>query len=308
MKKHNPIVLMIYGLVFGVMISWTQYFFRDNLVSDPISGIIEHGTFSGLLIGVGAGLAFCLLLNLELSIKSVKYSRNIKSCKRALQKEGIDYTGLKTMLGFIVTSILVWFFIGSIGAIIISIVCFFGGIKQDKQSFMMKLCWLTGAIIPLLVLLVGMRQNRIFSCAQTAMVAVNERETKEREQEAFVQRTSAYLNSFFTHNGKPLFYLQEILQYIEANSNNPIYRKVVLSEIRNYETRIYDDFISALANKDFQLASSGMQLLCDVFPEKEEYMKALDRLRDKRKLLAVMEQNGLPESSPQMNRYTDTLD
>lgn len=139
------------------------------------------------------------------------------------------------------------------------------------------------------------------------MAVERNREAKEREQDAFIQRTRTYLNSLFTHTGKPFFYLQEILQYMQANCNNPIYRKAILSEIRNHETRLYDDFISVLSDNDFETASKGMQLLCDACPGNREYREALDILKDRRKLLTVMEQNGLSKSSPMMKRHTDIL-
>lgn len=183
MKKYNPIVLMIYGSVFGVMFGRTQYFFQNSNLGNPFSGILEHGTFPGLWIGAGVGLVLFLLWNWELSSNFEKYCDDIKICERVMKKGrigGIKVTGMLLHLG---GSVLVWLIGGYavlLPVIVVGIIAgkidANGSITNDVSTVgMFKWCWLTSAAISLLFAVLRLRKDYNFACAQAAIVVARER-------------------------------------------------------------------------------------------------------------------------------------
>lgn len=137
---------------------------------------------------------------------------------------------------------------------------------------------------------------------------LNEKDRKQREYEAECTNIENQINYAFSRAGQNLLFAQDVLQCMESHKSNPDYRNAVNAAVVGYEDRIYNETIDAWLSGNFKAVESGLSILSEACSFRSQYETALARLQDKKKLLAVMEQNGLPKSSPLMKRFLYIFD
>lgn len=134
---------------------------------------------------------------------------------------------------------------------------------------------------------------------------ITEEARRQRQYEEELMNIKNQINYAFSFPGQDLQFAQGVLQCMESHKSNPDYRNAVNAAVSGYEDRIYNETIDALLSGNYKAAESGLNILSEACSFHSQYKTALARLQDIKKLLAVMEQNGLPKSSPLMHKLTD---
>jgi len=137
---------------------------------------------------------------------------------------------------------------------------------------------------------------------------INGENRRQQEYEAECTLIQNQINNAFIKTGQNLRFAEGVLKCIEDHKNSSTYMDILNIEVSPYEERIYNETLIAWSSGSFKAAELGLKILSEVFSFKDQYKNALLRLQDKRKLLSLMAQNGLPSSSPLMKKFSIIFD